>query len=193
MLLTDAQPLADRIVADLAPYCEPGRCVVAGSVRRRKTEVGDIEVVCIPRQVTADLFNEATVVMPEFARAVDRWPAVKGLPSGRYTQRRLPEGIVLDLFMARPANWGLILAIRTGSARYSHEVLAAGWCRQGYHSVDGYLCGIVNGLAQRIAVPEEADLFRLAGVPWVEPEARSLSSPNAPAHLPPVVGGEVQS
>ena len=31
-----------------------------------------------------------------------------------------------------------------------------------------------------VAVPvrEERDLFRLAGVPWVEPEARSLSSPN---------------
>jgi DNA polymerase (family 10) len=173
MLLTDAQPIADRIVADLAPYCEPGRCVVAGSVRRRKPEVGDIEVVCIPRRVSADWFSGGTVVMPEFARAVDRWPAVKGVPSGKYTQRRLPEGINLDLFMATADNWGLILAIRTGSRRYSHEVLARGWCANRCHSVDGYLCHVVNGLSKRIPVPEESDLFRLAGVPWVEPEART--------------------
>jgi len=173
MLLATAQSIADRIIADLAPFCETGRCVVAGSVRRRKPEVGDIEVVAIPRRVTADLFGTVTVVMPEFARAVDRWPAVKGLPSGKYTQRRLPEGINLDLFMASPDNWGLILAIRTGSARFSHEVLACGWVRQGYHSQDGYLCHVANGLGKRVAVPEEADLFRLAGVPWTNPEDRT--------------------
>jgi len=32
----------------------------------------------------------------------------------------IPEGIKLDLFMANIRNWGLIFAIRTGSARYSH-------------------------------------------------------------------------
>jgi DNA polymerase (family 10) len=173
MLLAAAQAIADRIIADLAPYCEPGRCVVAGSVRRRKADVGDLEVVAIPRRVTADLFGAVTVVMPEFAALVNRWPAVKGLPSGRYTQRRLPEGINLDLFMATADNWGNILLLRTGPADFSKRFVADWLPAKGYYSENGYLCHVVGGLGQRIAVPEEADLFRLAGIPWINPEDRT--------------------
>jgi DNA polymerase/3'-5' exonuclease PolX len=78
------------------------------------------------------------------------------------------EGIDVDLFTARPENWGLIYALRTGSAEFSHKVLAAGWVRQGYKSVDGMLT--YNG--REVPTPEEADLFRLAGVVWMHPEAR---------------------
>lgn len=35
-----AERLANKIVAEILPYCE--RCEVAGSVRRRKPEVKDI-------------------------------------------------------------------------------------------------------------------------------------------------------
>ena len=71
-------------------------------------------------------------------------------------------------------NWGLIYAIRTGSADYSHRVLACGWVRNGYKSADGMLSR--DGVA--VPVREERDLFRLAGVPWVDPEERSLNRPN---------------
>ena len=44
--LADAERIAAAIVADLAPFC--ARIQVAGSVRRRKEAVGDIELVAIP-------------------------------------------------------------------------------------------------------------------------------------------------
>jgi DNA polymerase/3'-5' exonuclease PolX len=88
----------------------------------------------------------------------------------------LPDAIALDLFFATAENWGLIYAIRTGSADYSHRVLACGWVRNGYKSAFGMLTR--DGVA--VPVREERDLFRLAGVPWVDPEARSLHSPNTP-------------
>ena len=44
--LPDAERIAAAIVADLAPFCD--RIQVAGSVRRRKEFVGDIELVAIP-------------------------------------------------------------------------------------------------------------------------------------------------
>src|SRR5512145_1569634 len=45
-----ATTLAAKVVAQLAPYCE--RVEVAGSVRRRKDVVGDIELVAIPKVQT---------------------------------------------------------------------------------------------------------------------------------------------
>ena len=167
MVLAEAQIIADRIVAVLSPHCEPGRCVIAGSVRRCKPEPNDIEVVCIPKLVTFGLFNDELATSEWFCRAVNLWDKVKGEPTGKYTQR-IVDGVKLDLFMAQPENWGVILAIRTGSARFSHEVLATGWSRLGYKSTDG----ILKRLGVRYPCPEETDLFKLLGIPWVKPEDR---------------------
>lgn len=166
MNLEKASLIAERIKAQLAPHCE--RIEIAGSIRRRKSDVGDIEMVVIPKPYDVGLFASG------IAPIVSAWPKVRGELPCKYTQRTLPDGIALDLFFATAENWGLIFAIRTGSADYSHRVLACGWVRNGYKSADGMLTR--GGVA--LAVPEERDLFRLAGVPWVEPEARSFHSPN---------------
>ena len=77
--------------------------------------------------------------------------------------------IKIDLFMATKRNWGLIFAIRTGSADFSHKILACGWVRAGYKSVNGILTK--NG--QEIECREEEDLFKLIRVPFVEPKLRN--------------------
>jgi len=164
--LADAQRIADRVRSELLPFCD--RCEIAGSIRRRKPQVRDIEIVAIPKREPAWLPGE-TQVASEFVALVKRWPKVKGEPDGRYTQRTLPEGIPLDLFMATPDTYGLILAIRTGSADFSHRVLAKGWVRAGYRSEGGVL---MKGDVPTF-VREERDLFALLGIPWVEPEGRT--------------------
>ncbi|MFA7256928.1 MAG: hypothetical protein WC047_05080 [Kiritimatiellales bacterium] len=168
MKLNYATEIAERILSELAPYCD--RIEIAGSIRRRKPEVGDIEIVAIPKRVDDGMLFSNIVTHPKFCILVNRWPAVKGKPTGKYTQRILPEGIKLDLFMADYDNWGLIFAMRTGSAAYSHKVLATGWFRAGYHSTDGHL--VKDG--HKIPVREERELFNLIGIPWVEPWERNL-------------------
>lgn len=167
-----AASVADRVRTELLPFCD--RCEIAGSIRRRKERVKDIEVVCIPKQVIVPSLLTGAIdqeLYPhhDFVLMVNRWLKVKGKPTGKYTQRMLPEGIPLDLFMATPENWGLIFAIRTGSAEFSHQVLAKGWVRAGYRSEGGVL--MRNGTPT--FVREERDLFELLGIPWVEPEERA--------------------
>lgn len=154
--------VADQALRLIAPHCH--RAEIAGSIRRRKPEVGDIEIVAIPKPYDIGLFESG------LAAVVNRWPKVKGELPCKYTQRILPSGMKLDLFFATPENWGLILAIRTGSADYSHHVLAAGWVKRGYKSVDGMLTA--NG--KPIPVREERDLFTLIGIPPVDPTKRTI-------------------
>lgn len=175
MKLAAAIPIAQRVRDALAPFCT--RIEIAGSIRRRKPEVGDIEIVAIPLQsfvCNLDLFGHEDQIVHDrrFSAAVrDLGRIVKGdIDRGRYIQIQLPDGIAVDLFIARPDNWGLILAIRTGSAEYSHRVLACGWVRAGYHSLGGMLCTI----GHKVPVLEERDLFELIGVKWVEPQMRNL-------------------
>jgi DNA polymerase/3'-5' exonuclease PolX len=120
--------------------------------------------VAIPKPYDTGLFASG------IATVVNQWTKVKGELPCKYTQRILPEGIKLDLFFAEHENWGLIYAIRTGSADYSHKVLASGWVKAGYQSRDGYLW---HG-RDKYNCREEVDLFNRIGVKFVEPKLRNI-------------------
>jgi len=157
----EAYKVALETLEQLKPHCE--RIEIAGSIRRKKVEVGDIELVITPKPYSTGLFESG------IATIVNKWEKVKGELPCRYTQRVLPSGIKLDLFFAEKENWGLVYALRTGSADYSHKVLANGWVRQGFKSEGGYL--FRDG--ERYEVKEEKDLFKLIGVRYIEPENRN--------------------
>ena len=169
MILTEAQALAQSAVYALSPYCE--RIEIAGSIRRRKAEVKDAEIVCIPKCANwiNDLFGTENRIDPEFIKAVQQWPALKGQPTGKYTQRLLPWGLNLDLFMTTPEQWGSILLIRTGPAEFSKRVMGSLLPRQGYKCNEGYIWR--DGT--RIPTLEEADVFQLADIRWIEPWNRN--------------------
>src|SRR3990167_7413889 len=151
--LSRAAEIAQRTKAQLAPHCH--RIEIAGSIRRCKASVGDIEIVAIPKPYDVGLFASG------IASVVDQWTKVKGELPCKYTQRLLPEGITLDLFFAKPENWGLIFSIQTGSAHFSHQVLARGWVKAGYRSKDGML---YRQTGEAVPVPEEHDLFRICKI-----------------------------
>lgn len=176
MPLQYAWRVAARVVELLGPYCD--RIEIAGSIRRQCKVIHDVEIVCIPKstEVPNDLFGGVkTVRDSRFCTTVAGWQKVIGSPAGRYTQRVLPDGSKLDLFTATPDNWGLIYAIRTGSARFSHHVLARGWSRLGYKSIDGMLHRINGPTHQPTPVPvrSEQELLDLLGLKWIHPIDRS--------------------
>lgn len=162
MKLNEALQIAENVKSQLSPHCE--RIEIAGSVRRRKPEVKDIEIVAIPKPYQTGLFADG------IAPVVNQWQKVKGELPCKYTQRILPEGIKLDLFFAEPENWGLIFAIRTGSAEFSHKVLATGWVKNGYKGEGGYL----YKNRKKVPVWEEEQLFNLIGVKYLKPNLREL-------------------
>jgi len=159
-----ALQLAEKYKALLAPHCE--RIEIAGSIRRKKAECRDIELVAIPKPYDVGLFASG------IATVINQWPKTKGELPCWYAQRILPEGIKLDLFFAEPGNWGLQYAIRTGSTEYSYNVLAMGWVKTGYHSEHGYL--YKYGIQREIR--DEKYLFDLIGIPFIEPEKRVWNS-----------------
>ena len=158
----EALKIAQNVLARLAPHCE--RIEIAGSIRRQKEDVGDIEIVAIPKPFMIGLFENG------IASVVNKWQKVKGdlEKNCKYTQRILPEGIKLDLFFAEKGNWGNTFATRTGSAEYSRYILAGTWSSMGYHSENGYL----HKDGVRIDVPEEKDLFDMLKIPYIEPKDR---------------------
>jgi len=163
MELARAIEFSEAIAAQLKPHCD--RLDVAGSVRRRCPQVGDIEIVCIPKPYDVGLFESG------IATVVERWEKVRGdLPKCKYTQRLLPYNkIKVDIFFANPDNYGLILAIRTGSADFSARLVSR--LRQnGTPAEGGYLR---NYKGEIVPTPNEREVFQLAGIGWIEPEKRT--------------------
>lgn len=158
----EALRIATETLDLLRPHCY--RCEIAGSIRRKKPEVKDIEIVAIPKPYEIGLLESG------IATVVNRWECVKGKLPCKYTQRILPQGIKLDLFIVEETNWGLQFAIRTGSAEYSHRLLARTWARKGYKSEGGYL--IKDGI--RYEIREEKDLYKMLGITYIDPEFRFL-------------------
>jgi len=180
--LAHALEEAQRLVECMKPVCE--KVEIAGSIRRGASEVKDIEIVCIPKTINGGLFGDMQERDPEFAKKFKGCKVNKGnFETGKYIQFEThytmrPRGdfkqpcfnINVDLFTARAENWGLIMAIRTGSAKFSHYKLAGKWSALGYMSVNGMLTK--NG--EEIPIYDEKQLFELLGMNYVDPCNREV-------------------
>ena len=165
MLLAPAQKLATRIATELAPLCD--RIEIAGSIRRCRPQVNDIDLVLLtrdPAAVKARCLHHATAVTDGPQNAI----------------YRLHKGIQLDLFFARPTerdlletrpgNFASIYLCRTGSRE--HNIWFLGWAESKglqWHTYTGLMRGntILNS-------ETEEDLYRSVGLPYIEPQHREL-------------------
>ena len=170
MEYTQALEIATRLLEKLEPFCD--RAAIAGSVRRKKPVVHDIEICAIPKMTTGrNLFNEP-VLTHDISHAVSGFGRfIKNGP--RYKQIYLPEGIILDLFLViPPAQWGYLLSLRTGPADFSRLLVTPrqkrGWLPSHSKAIDGM---VVTGQT-RVLMPEEVDYFEFCGLPFIEPEKR---------------------
>lgn len=163
MIHADALKIAESVKTQLAPHCS--RIEIAGSIRRMKPEVKDIEIVAIPLP-----YENSGMFVSGIAEVVNQWEKVKGElgPECKYTQRILPEGIKLDLFFATPENWGWIYALRTGSSDYNFRYLEA-MRNKGMRAVGGE---ILSYFSKPVIVDSEEKLFEVLGMEFVKPENR---------------------
>jgi DNA polymerase/3'-5' exonuclease PolX len=186
--LEDARRLAEWLQAALGPAC--ARLEVAGSCRRERPAVKDLELVAIPRAFDAqgDLFGSGGASCRELWAALEalrragelvplkpgapglepdpRWP-FKGSGDDRY-YRLLCRGIKVDLFLTTPEAWGWTLALRTGPQDVSKALVSVWAPRAGLRARDGRL---FRGLVP-VFTPEEVDAFAALRLEWISPPRR---------------------
>lgn len=167
----DAYALAKMLQDELAPYCE--RIIIAGSIRRRKAEIGDIEIVLRPKIVPVlDMFGEPTgQYESDLDVALAGFTVIKG--GDRYKQV-MWQGMQADLFICTPETWGCVATIRTGSADFTRWLVTkkrqGGACPEHLSFKDGRL--LWNGGIGILDTSEEENVFHHLGIDWVAPEER---------------------
>lgn len=182
--LERARRLAEQIVAEFRPYCE--RVQIVGSVRRNRPMVGDVELLYIPRWERQPKpgrlpgFDDEFVTVNHADRALLAW-IEQGRIAKRLNERghatwgifnkyaiARKSGIAVDFFQARRGNWWTSLVCRTGGKQNNIRIARAaerrGWEWKpfaGFRTPEGI-----------IEPKSEAEVFELAGLEYLEPEAR---------------------
>jgi DNA polymerase/3'-5' exonuclease PolX len=179
MPLARAKRIADGLVKLMAPECH--RIEIAGSIRRGKADIGDIEIVAIPRK-RFDLLEQpiGSCLDALLENAVDMGVMEKLKGGDKYQQYRFPENgpkggepVTLDLFLATPETWGCIFLIRTGPSEFSHRLVTpksqGGFCPGHLRFREGRIWDTDGG---PMTTPEEADVLRFLGMDFIEPHLR---------------------
>lgn len=167
--LAHAEEVARHVLRQLMPWTT--RAVIAGSIRRKRPEVKDIEIVAEPITVDDGFFGEDRYATDEIRELARNWGTTPKR-GHKYIQVLdvLGSGITLDLFLVTPpATWGAILAIRTGPAAFS-EMLVTRIKGRLWRCIEGR---VVDHLGRDMPTPTEQDFFDAACVQWLEPEDRA--------------------
>ena len=176
MDLTQALSLGESLLERIRSVTD--RCEIAGSIRRKKPIVKDVELVVLTSDYEGmyrALTPAGRFIKPGVPDIID-WPPK---PNAKYVRMLLNEGIKLDLFIASRDNWGGIYTMRTGSGvgPTGHAfngfvpTLFSKWKKvsKGGRMVGGQPMLPDNTILQ---VKEESDFFDLCRVRWIPPEER---------------------
>ena len=178
---TIARRIAVELVEALTPRCE--QVCIAGSLRRGKAEVGDIEILYVPHIGLVRKFNE---LFPKLGSLTDelleQWltqgvltkrPNRNGVTAwGPFNKlaRHAASGVSVDLFATTRERWFVSLVVRTGSAEMNTQ-LAASALRRGlqlhaYGDIERTATG------EHIAPQSEREVFELCGIAYRDPTER---------------------
>ena len=153
MDLSAAEGIARKFIAEFEPLCH--RIEVGGSTRRKKLcGIKDVEIVMIPR--------------PELARELrDQLKKYQGKFPSLHTTFYYGGGKI-DLFITTPEKWGCIFLIRTGSDEFNKGLMKFALAKH-MRFREGRLW---RG-DRPFSTPEEAEVFRELGLPFISPERRT--------------------
>lgn len=154
MELEKAKVIAREVVERLRPYCE--KIEVAGSIRRQKPTVRDIDLVVIPRDRWK--LDEALMEMGTYK--------MSGLRIARIEMDSIP----LDIYFATPETFATLLLIRTGSVENNIRLATLAKKRGWRLAASGD--GLFNERGERIAGDSEQSIFNALGLPYQPPERR---------------------
>ena len=195
MQYNQAKEIAIRIYKVLQPFCL--QCDIAGSIRREKPEVKDIEICCAPRITEIkDLFGGVlqSYRSREFIKEIKSLGIIVAgsIEDGRMVKVDLYDGIRLDLFIPVITDYFRQYAIRTGNSEYSHKVLANAWLKIGWAGTENglrrqsesyqqdlgngkhkWICNALNPILPPV-FKNEFELFQFLKLTWVEPKNRNV-------------------
>ncbi|MFI5312106.1 MAG: PHP domain-containing protein, partial [Gemmatimonadales bacterium] len=157
VLRPEAVAQGDAVARYLRGTPDVLRVELAGSLRRGRDTVGDVDVLVVaaPGTPVVDRF----VRYPGVGEVLERGPTRASV--------RLRSGLQVDLRLVEERSFGAALYYFTGSK--AHNVAVRALARRRGLKINEY--GVWRG-TRWTAGRDEKDIFRAVGLPWIPPELR---------------------
>jgi DNA polymerase (family X) len=160
--LDTAMELAEELTGLLSavPGCQ--RCAYAGSLRRMKDTIGDIDILAISEAPEA--LMTALTGLHHVERVVARGPTKTSVAT--------TAGLQVDLRVVPPASWGAALQYFTGSR--AHNIRTREMAVHQKLKLSEYgLFDVTTG--EKIVSATEEEVYERLGLPWIPPPLREDS------------------
>ena len=158
--IAEASLIADGIIAYLSKAPGTSRVSAAGSLRRMKETVGDIDILACGK--------DGAGIIRYFAAHPDTLRVLaEGDTKGSIVVRAGDIERQVDLRIVDKKAYGAALLYFTGSK--AHNIKLRGLAKDRGLKISEY--GVFRG-AKRLAGREEEDCYRVLGMPWIPPEMR---------------------
>jgi DNA polymerase (family 10) len=158
-LLNKALQIGDGIVAALRAHPASDRVELAGSARRLADAVKDLDVIATASDPPALLAAFAGLDVVESSSS----------PGDNAARARTHTGMVVDLRVVEPDQFGNVLQHLTGSKAHNMALREA-VVRRGLHVSEYGILDDATGETHRCATEEE--VYARLGLPWIPPELR---------------------
>ncbi|WP_369244607.1 DNA polymerase/3'-5' exonuclease PolX [Streptomyces sp. R41] len=158
-LLDVAMDLAEDIVAELSGVTGCRRCTYAGSLRRVRETIGDIDILAAATKSAPIMraFTELPYVTEVIARGETK------------TSIRTTKGLAVDLRVVPPDSWGAALQYFTGSKAHNIRTRELA-VHQGLKLSEYGLFDVESG--EKIVSETEEAVYARLGLPWIPPPLR---------------------
>jgi DNA polymerase (family 10) len=163
--LAEGKKVADMVIARLSPFCE--RIQVAGSIRRERPRVNDVDIVLIPN----DFWGLAGEM---------RTMGAGHNPGFKRIEKVTHDGFPVDLYLATRESWATLLLIRTGSKEHNIRLCSRARAYGMKLRADG--AGLFqlatnqteyeDGEDTRIAGDSEESIYEALGLRYLKPTER---------------------
>ncbi|MER6363704.1 DNA polymerase/3'-5' exonuclease PolX [Kitasatospora sp. NPDC001527] len=158
-LLDAATALADQLVTALRAVPGCTRCAYAGSLRRMRETVGDIDVLATAED-SAPLMT-ALAGLPFVAEVIGTGPTK--------TSVRTTDGVQVDLRVVPEEDWGAALVYFTGSKAHNIKLRTMA-VRAGLKLSEYGLFRVEGG--EKVVSESEEEVYAALGLPWIAPPLR---------------------
>lgn len=159
--LPEAFPMAEDVVEHLREEKSLLNVSVAGSLRRMKETIGDIDILVSAERGNWRRIHEHFVRYPEVAKIL-----AKGETKSSVV---LKSGRQVDLRTVEPLNWGAALQYFTGSKE--HNIRIRDIAKEKGLKVNEY--GVFRAdTGERLGGQTEEEVYELVGMEWIPPELR---------------------
>ncbi|MFE0331438.1 DNA polymerase/3'-5' exonuclease PolX [Streptomyces sp. NPDC003753] len=150
---------AEEIVAELSQVTGCKRCTYAGSLRRMRETIGDIDILVAAKRSAP--FMEALEALPSTAEVIAH--------GEKKTSIRTSKGVQVDLRVLPPDSWGAGLQYFTGSKAHNIRTRTIA-VRQGLKLSEYGLFD--TGSGESVASRSEEEVYARLGLPWIPPTLR---------------------